>query len=85
MFRQSGLNEFLMLVSGLQWTAGLTALAFVGSFALGLLLLIPRLARLAVLRWTASGWIQTVQGTPLLGLLFLTLFALPLFGWDVSK
>jgi polar amino acid transport system permease protein len=85
MFRQFGLNELLMLLSGLQWTAGLTVLAFAGSFALGLLLLILRVARIGVLRWTASGWIQTVQGTPLLGLLFVAFFALPLFGWDVSK
>jgi len=85
MFRQFGLNELLMLLSGLQWTAGLTALAFAGSFALGLLLLIPRVARSNVLRWTASGWIQAVQGTPLLGLLFVAFFALPLFGWDVSR
>jgi polar amino acid transport system permease protein len=85
MFRQFGLNEFLMLVSGLQWTAGLTTLAFAGSFALGVLLLIPRVARLRMLRWVASGWIQAVQGTPLLGLLFVAFFALPLFGWDVSR
>ena len=85
MFRQFGLNELLMLLSGLQWTVGLTALAFAGSFAIGLLLLILRVARIGVLRWTASGWIQAVQGTPLLGLLFVAFFALPLFGWDVPK
>jgi polar amino acid transport system permease protein len=85
MFRQFGLNELLMLLSGLQWTVGLTLLAFAGSFALGLLLLMMRVARIGVLRWSASGWIQIVQGTPLLGLLFVAFFALPLFGWDVSK
>ena len=85
MFRQFGLNELLMLLGGLQWTAGLTVLAFAGSFVLGLLLLMLRVARLGVLRWTASGWIQAVQGTPLLGLLFVAFFALPLFGWNVPK
>ena len=85
MFRQFGLNELLMLLSGLQWTIGLTLLAFAGSFALGLLLLILRVARIGVLRWAASAWIQIVQGTPLLGLLFVAFFTLPLFGWDVSK
>jgi polar amino acid transport system permease protein len=85
MFRQFGLNELLMLLSGLQWTIGLTLLAFAGSFALGLLLLILRVARVGVLRWAASAWIQIVQGTPLLGLLFVAFFTLPLFGWDVSK
>jgi polar amino acid transport system permease protein len=85
MFRQFGLNELLMLLSGLQWTVGLTLLAFAGSFALGLLLLILRVARIGLPRWAALGWIQIVQGTPLLGLLFVAFFALPLFGWDVSK
>jgi polar amino acid transport system permease protein len=85
MFRQFGVNELLMLLSGLQWTIGLTMLAFAGSFALGLLLLVLRVARMGVLRWAASGWIQIVQGTPLLGLLFIAFFTLPLFGWDVSK
>jgi len=85
MFRQFGLNEVMMLLGGLQWTAGLTVLAYAGSFALGLLLLVLRVARIGALRWAASGWIQVVQGTPLLGLLFLAFFALPLFGWDVPR
>jgi polar amino acid transport system permease protein len=85
MFRQFGLNEFLMLASGLEWTAGLTLLAFAGSFALGLLLLMLRVARTAPLRWIAVAWINAVQGTPLLGLLFIVFFGLPLFGWDVPR
>lgn len=85
MFRQFGLNELLMLLGGLQWTAGLTALAFAGSFALGLIVLFARVARLAPLRWGASCWIQAIQGTPLLGLLFVAFFGLPLFGWDVPR
>jgi polar amino acid transport system permease protein len=85
MFRQFGLNELLMLLGGLQWTAGLTVLAFAGSFALGLFLLIPRVSRTRTLRWAAVGWINAVQGTPLLGLLFVAFFALPLFGWNVPK
>jgi polar amino acid transport system permease protein len=85
MFRQFGLNELTMLLSGLQWTVGLTALAFVGSFAMGLPLLMARVARLGALRVVATGWIQAVQGTPLLGLLFIAFFGLPLFGWDVPR
>ena len=85
MFRQFGLNEFLMLASGLEWTAGLTLLAFAGSFALGLLLLMLRVARAKPLRWIAVAWINAVQGTPLLGLLFIVFFGLPMFGWDVPR
>jgi polar amino acid transport system permease protein len=85
MFRQFGINEFLMLLGGLQWTAGLTVLAFAGSFALGLILLLVRINRLAPVRWVAIGWINAIQGTPLLGLLFVAFFGLALFGWDVPK
>jgi polar amino acid transport system permease protein len=85
MFRQFGVNEFLMLLGGLQWTAGLTLLAFAGSFALGLVLLLLRINRLAPVRWAAIGWINAIQGTPLLGLLFIAFFGLALFGWDVPK
>lgn len=85
MFRQFGLNEFLMLASGLEWTVGLTVLAFAGSFTLGLLLLLLRVARAAPLRALAIGWINAVQGTPLLGHLFLVFFGLALLGWDVPR
>jgi polar amino acid transport system permease protein len=85
MFRQFGINEFLMLASGLEWTAGLTLAAFAGSFALGLLLLLMRIARAAPLRAAAVAWINAVQGTPLLGHLFLIFFGLALFGWDVPR
>jgi polar amino acid transport system permease protein len=85
MFRQFGINEFLMLTSGLEWTAGLTLAAFAGSFALGLLLLLMRIARAAPLRAVAVAWINAVQGTPLLGHLFLIFFGLALFGWDVPR
>jgi polar amino acid transport system permease protein len=85
MFRQFGINEFLMLASGLEWTAGLTLAAFAGSFALGLLLLLMRIARAAPLRAVAVAWINAVQGTPLLGHLFLIFFGLALFGWDVPR
>jgi polar amino acid transport system permease protein len=85
MFRQFGLNEFLMLASGLEWTVGLTVLAFAGSFTLGLLLLLLRVARGGPLKALAIGWINAVQGTPLLGHLFLVFFGLALFGWDVPR
>jgi polar amino acid transport system permease protein len=85
MFRQFGLNEFLMLASGLEWTVGLTVLAFAGSFTLGLLLLLLRVARGGPLQALAIGWINAVQGTPLLGHLFLVFFGLALFGWDVPR
>lgn len=85
MFRNFGWNEFLMLAAGLQWTAGLTALAFAGSVLLGLLLLALRTGRARVLRWAASLWIQAIQGIPLLGHIVLVFFGLALFEIDVPR
>jgi polar amino acid transport system permease protein len=85
MFRSFGFDEFVLLLDGARWTLALTALAFAGGGALGLVLLVLRIAPLRALRWLALGWIQAVQGTPLLGHLFLIFFGLPLIGFDVSR
>ncbi len=85
MFRSFGFNELLMLLTGLKWTAALTALAFAGSSLLGLVLLLLRTGRARVTRMLALLWIQAVQGTPLLGHLFLIFFGFALFGFDVSR
>jgi polar amino acid transport system permease protein len=85
MFRSFGIDEFLLLAEGLRWTLALTALAFVGGGILGLALLVLRIAPLKALRFLAVGWIQAIQGTPLLGTLFVVFFGLPLVGFDVSR
>ena len=86
MFRSFGFSEFLLLLDGLKWTVALTGVAFAGGGLIGLLLLVLRIAPARPLRWLAIGWIQSVQGTPLLGLLFVIFFGLPLLlGFDVSR
>lgn len=85
MFRSFGPFEFLLLATGLRWTVALTALAFLGSGTLGLLVLMLRTGRIRVLRWAAVVWIQVVQGTPLLGHIFLVFFGLALFDIDVPR
>jgi polar amino acid transport system permease protein len=85
MFRSFGFDELVLLLDGARWTLALTALAFAGGGVLGLVLLVLRIAPLRAPRWLAAGWIQAVQGTPLLGHLFLVFFGLPLIGFDVSR
>jgi polar amino acid transport system permease protein len=85
MFRSFGLPEFLLLLDGVRWTLALTAVAFAGGGGLGLALLMLRIAPVRGPRWLAVAIIQAVQGTPLLGHLFVTFFGLPLFGIDVSR
>lgn len=85
MFRSFGLAEFLMLGQGLRWTAGLALAAFAGSAAGGLALLLLRTGGIRPLQVLAIGWLQAVQGTPLLGQLMLVFFGPALFGIDISR
>ncbi|GAC1043216.1 amino acid ABC transporter permease [Rhizobium sp. No.120] len=64
------------------WTIGLSAIAFVGGGILGFLVALARVSSLAALRMAAAGYIQLVQGTPLLVLLFLIYFGIAILGFD---
>jgi polar amino acid transport system permease protein len=85
MFRSFGWSELLLLLDGVRWTLALTGLAFAGAGLLGVVLLVLRVAPARALRWPAALWIQTIQGTPLLGHLFVIFFGLPLLGYEVSR
>lgn len=67
---------------GALWTIGLSAIAFVGGSVAGFLLALARISPLSWLRRLAAGYIQIVQGTPLLVLLFLIYFGLAVIGLD---
>jgi polar amino acid transport system permease protein len=84
-FRGFGFNDLLILLDGLRWTFGLTVAAFLGSGVLGLLLLLLRTGPTPLLRLAAMLWIQTLQGIPLLGVLFVTYFGVALFGINVPR
>lgn len=66
-----------------QWTIVLSLLAFVGGAVLGLILALGRVSRLAAPRRMAVAYIQVVQGTPLLVLLFLSYFGISILGLNV--
>lgn len=66
-----------------QWTVILSLLAFLGGALLGLTLALGRVSRIPALRFAAGTYIQVVQGTPLLVLLFLAYFGLSIAGFNV--
>jgi polar amino acid transport system permease protein len=72
--------HFLYLLDAAKWTILLSLIAFVGGAVLGMALALARLSKFAPLRWLAIGYIQIVQGTPLLILLFLAYFGLAILG-----
>ena len=77
---QLGANHLLYLLIAAQWTVLLSLIAFAGGSVLGLAIALMRVSKLGALRGLASGYIQLVQGTPLLILLFLSYFGLGIIG-----
>jgi polar amino acid transport system permease protein len=84
MLRQFASGDLWYLVEAARWTVALTALAFVGGGLLGLAVMILRVVPLAPANWLAAGYIQALQGTPLLGQLFVFYFGFSIFGYEVS-
>lgn len=84
MIRELGWLDVFYLVAALRWTLALTALAFVGGGIVGFTITILRVSPLRPLRWLATGYIQIVQGIPLLAWLFLFFFGLSIVGVTVS-
>lgn len=84
MIRTFGPNEALFLLKAAQWTVLLSLIAFVGGGLVGFGLAVLRVLRFRPAGWLAAGYIQLIQGTPLLAQLFVFYFGLGIFGYDVS-
>lgn len=83
MIRQFGTVDLLFLIAAIRWTLLLTAAAFVGGTIIGLAVAVMRVSNVWVLRALAVCYIQLIQGTPLLVILFVLFFGLPIFGLPV--
>jgi polar amino acid transport system permease protein len=77
-------DQLLFLLRGFGWTIVLSLLAFAGGAALGFVLALTRVYAPRPLRVLTMLYIQLIQGTPLLILLFLTYFGLPALGLVVD-
>lgn len=71
------------LLLATQWTIILSIVAFVGGGLLGVVILLLRTNRFKPAQLFAKGFIELIQGTPLLLQLFLVFFGLALFGFNV--
>jgi len=72
------------LLQAARWTLLLSLIALMGGGVLGLVLALGRVSRSRILRGLATTYIQVVQGTPLLVLLFLSYFGLSLAGYRLD-
>lgn len=84
MIRPFTWHEFLFLLAAVQWTLSLSAIAFLGGAAGGLLVALGRTAQAKPLRYAAAAYIQLFQGTPLLMQLFLVFFGVTVIGLEVN-
>ena len=76
-------NHFIYLILAAQWTILLSLIAFVGGALVGLPIALMRVSRLKAVRTAASLYIQLMQGTPLLIVLFLSYFGLGILGFKL--
>jgi polar amino acid transport system permease protein len=77
-------NHLLYLLQGAAWTVGLSLIAFAGGGLVGLLVALCRVSPARPLRLATAGYVQLVQGTPLLVILFMAFFGLPALGLKMS-
>lgn len=80
MIQDFGWASIRFLLLGLSWTVMLSLLTFVCGGILGLAVALARSLGPAWLRLLAAGYIELVQATPLLILVFLSFYALPFLG-----
>nr|WP_232533246.1 MULTISPECIES: amino acid ABC transporter permease [Ramlibacter] len=70
----------VFLLQGAGWTLVLSLIAFAGGGLLGFIVALCRISPVRALRWLSTAYVQLVQGTPLLILMFLSYFGLSIAG-----
>jgi polar amino acid transport system permease protein len=77
-----GLGHLWFLIIAAGWTLALSAIAFIGGGLLGFVIALMKVSDNKLLRGIASAYVQIVQGTPLLILLFLIYFGVAIIGFN---
>lgn len=77
-------NHLLFLLNGVVWTLVLTAMAFVGGGIVGFLVALGRITPSRAVRMVTAAYVQLIQGTPLLVIMFIIYFGLPTLGFSIT-
>ncbi|MES2976037.1 MAG: amino acid ABC transporter permease [Pseudomonadota bacterium] len=80
-----GLNLYHLqfLLVGAAWTLCLSLIAFIGGGLAGGAVALARISPIKPVRWLALAWIQLIQGTPLLVVLFVCYFGISILGFEL--
>ena len=84
MMREFGTNEMMFIVLAARWTILLTLASLFFGAIMGLFFAVLRIVPLRPANWIALGYINLIQGTPVLGQLFVFFFGLSIIGIDVG-
>jgi len=76
-------DQFQFIVEAGRWTLLLSALAFVFGGLAGFVVALLRTSNTRALRFVAAIYIQIIQGTPVLIILFLAFYGLAIFGYEM--
>ncbi len=84
MMREFGLDDVAYLLLAARWTILLTVVSALIGGAIALFVAILRIVPFRPANWLAIGYINLIQGTPILGQLFVFFFGLSVFGLNVD-
>ena len=79
------INHLIFLGQGALWTVGLSVIALIGGGIVGFVIALARISPLKSVRIASGIYVQLIQGTPLLVILFLGYFGLAAIGLKVSS
>ncbi len=77
------INHLVYLLQGMMWTVVLSGLAFLLGSVAGFGVMLMRTARTRLLRQISFVYVQVIQGTPLLIVLFIVYFGLGVVGIEL--
>ena len=80
----SVLSQWPMLVSGVLWTLGLTAISAVIGVMVGVTFAWARLSGPTWLKWVVGIYVEFIRNTPFIVQLFFVFFGLPILGIKLS-
>lgn len=76
--------HFRALLGGFRWTVQLSLISFVLGGLVGFLVALCRTSTQRGVVFAASWYIRLIQGSPMLVIMFVTFFGLPIIGLDAS-
>lgn len=78
------LSQWPFLLTGMVWTIGLTAIALIIGFTIGIVCAWARASGPRLLRWPVGAYVELIRNTPFIVQLFFIFFGLPSLGVRLS-